>query len=452
MKNILCTVISIFSLVISPIAASAQVATGGTYVLEQTVIAGGGGSNSTGGTFSLDGTIGQAVAGNALTGGDFAVTSGFWNFTPPAIVPQGFEGDLASRPNGDGVLLSNDVVQMRRFFNGLDQPFQSNEFQRADAAPFSTRGDGFVLANDVVQVRRYVNGLDGGLQSAGGPSALAPIAPPEDGSSGQALAVSKEPGKESPLGSTRVLRVESTSGTAGQNVTVNIRVDAVGDEAEYGLRILYDSTRLTFVSTGAGNTGAGVRSCNGATVGRVNCSIGAFPLPPPTGPGGCNVGTDPDTGEICPGNNYIITTITFAIAAGAPSGTTPLNFDPTPAPGPSTVGANASNDAATLLAVSATNGTVTVTAPTAARVAVGGRVLTADGRGITNVRVTITDQAGTSRSALTSSFGYFRFDDVEAGQIYIIGVRSKIYQFENPEQVVFVGDEITGLTFNAFPQ
>ena len=79
MKNIFCTAIIIFSLVMSPIAAVAQVAAGGNFTLEQSVIAGGGGQSSTGGTFSLDGTIGQSVAGDALIGSPFALTSGFWN-------------------------------------------------------------------------------------------------------------------------------------------------------------------------------------------------------------------------------------------------------------------------------------------------------------------------------------------------------------------------------------
>jgi len=57
MKNIFYTAVIIFSLVFSPIVASAQVASGGNFSLEQSVIAGGG-QQATGGTFSLDGTIG----------------------------------------------------------------------------------------------------------------------------------------------------------------------------------------------------------------------------------------------------------------------------------------------------------------------------------------------------------------------------------------------------------
>lgn len=89
--------------------------------------------------------------------------------------------------------------------------------------------------------------------------------------------------------------------------------------------------------------------------------------------------------------------------------------------------------------------------PTAAMVAISGRVLTAETRGISKARVTLTNANGVVRSILTNPFGNFRFDDVEAGQTYIISVKSKRYQFANETQVVFVSDEITGLDFNALP-
>ncbi|MBK8467510.1 MAG: carboxypeptidase regulatory-like domain-containing protein [Chloracidobacterium sp.] len=49
---------------------------GGMFVIQKSVIAGGGGSTS-GGIFMLDGTIGQCVAGENSTGGSFSLASGF---------------------------------------------------------------------------------------------------------------------------------------------------------------------------------------------------------------------------------------------------------------------------------------------------------------------------------------------------------------------------------------
>ena len=86
-------------------------------------------------------------------------------------------------------------------------------------------------------------------------------------------------------------------------------------------------------------------------------------------------------------------------------------------------------------------------APSAATVSIGGRILTDDGRGLTNARVVLTDADGNNRTVITSSFGYYRFDDVEVGQTYIISIVSKRFQFA--PQVVFVSEEINALDFTA---
>ena len=86
-------------------------------------------------------------------------------------------------------------------------------------------------------------------------------------------------------------------------------------------------------------------------------------------------------------------------------------------------------------------------APTAASVSVSGRVTTPDGRGLRNAVVTMADSQGTTRSARTSSFGNFRFDNVAAGGTYILTVQAKLYQFQ--PRVVSVVDEMTGVDFVA---
>lgn len=83
--------------------------------------------------------------------------------------------------------------------------------------------------------------------------------------------------------------------------------------------------------------------------------------------------------------------------------------------------------------------------PTAAGVMVSGRVLTPDGRGLRNATVTIIDSEGTRRSATTSSFGYYSFEDVEVGQSYVIGVSSRRYRFAS--RLVNVFDTLTGVDF-----
>lgn len=86
--------------------------------------------------------------------------------------------------------------------------------------------------------------------------------------------------------------------------------------------------------------------------------------------------------------------------------------------------------------------------PSAANVTVAGRVVTSDGMGIMRARVIMTDSEGSARSAVTNSFGYYRFDDVEVGQTLVFNVFSKQYQFS--PRVVSLTDSIADLDFTAF--
>jgi uncharacterized repeat protein (TIGR01451 family) len=67
-------------------AIKAQVATGGNYKLEQSVIASGGGTSAgAANTFSITGTIGQPAAGTEMSGAPFAQLGGFWAALDPAV-------------------------------------------------------------------------------------------------------------------------------------------------------------------------------------------------------------------------------------------------------------------------------------------------------------------------------------------------------------------------------
>ncbi len=84
-----------------------------------------------------------------------------------------------------------------------------------------------------------------------------------------------------------------------------------------------------------------------------------------------------------------------------------------------------------------------VFAPTAASVSVSGRVRTPNGRGLTNAIVTLTDASGNQRLARTTAFGYFHFEDVSAGETYIVEVSSKRYRFAS--QVLSINQDVTDL-------
>ncbi len=87
----------------------------------------------------------------------------------------------------------------------------------------------------------------------------------------------------------------------------------------------------------------------------------------------------------------------------------------------------------------------------AVNASVGGRVLRADGSGIKGVLVTIADMGGNQRRILTSSFGYYSFDNLNIGETYTVTVNSKSFTFVPSSQVVLVNDNISNLNFTAQP-
>jgi len=95
--------------------------------------------------------------------------------------------------------------------------------------------------------------------------------------------------------------------------------------------------------------------------------------------------------------------------------------------------------------------TLEIMAPSgpAASVSVSGRVTTSTGMGVFNGRVTISDQSGNMRMALTNAFGYYRFDNVAAGSTYTIAAQSKWYTFT--PQTIQVNDNISNVDFVASP-
>lgn len=249
----------------------------------------------------------------------------------------GIEGDVAPRTDGDGTINSTDVVQVRRFSIGLDTyDTNTNEYQRADSAPLNSNGDGQVTSTDVVQTRRFQVGLDS-QQNASGPTQSSPFANPIDNT--------KFAGKAniSNFGGSRVIRVIDTNATAGQQVTVDIGVDAVGDEASYGFSLNYDVNALSNPVVSIGTAGGSV-------------------LSNPNNPGEIGFSVDFGGGTIGAGNNQILVRVQFDVNAGASPGTTNLFFDDTPAI------RSVSDTNANSLPATFTAGDVTIAAPRTIRV------------------------------------------------------------------------------------
>jgi hypothetical protein len=90
--------------------------------------------------------------------------------------------------------------------------------------------------------------------------------------------------------------------------------------------------------------------------------------------------------------------------------------------------------------------------PTAAPATIAGRVIDASGRGIARTRVVLIGGDLTEPLvALTNPFGYYRFDDVESGEAYILRIESKRYRFVNPVRLVNLDDNLTDVDFVASP-
>ena len=89
----------------------AQVASGGTYTLEQTVIANGGGKSMSG-NYTVEGTTAQAVAGTVSGASTYGVNGGFWQafFAPTAAMVSisGRVFDAQGMPIGQVRMILND--------------------------------------------------------------------------------------------------------------------------------------------------------------------------------------------------------------------------------------------------------------------------------------------------------------------------------------------------------
>ncbi|MBS1797445.1 MAG: carboxypeptidase regulatory-like domain-containing protein [Acidobacteria bacterium] len=83
--------------------------------------------------------------------------------------------------------------------------------------------------------------------------------------------------------------------------------------------------------------------------------------------------------------------------------------------------------------------------PTAANVAVAGRVSDANGRGIPNAAVDLTDSLGSVRTTRTNSFGFYRFENVSTGQTVVVAVRSKANRFD--PRIVTVTEDLADVDF-----
>ncbi|MBS1793246.1 MAG: carboxypeptidase regulatory-like domain-containing protein [Acidobacteria bacterium] len=88
-------------------------------------------------------------------------------------------------------------------------------------------------------------------------------------------------------------------------------------------------------------------------------------------------------------------------------------------------------------------------APSAANALISGRVLTARGTGIRNVLIQVTGPGGVIKNARTNTFGYYKFEDLEVGQTYVLVVWAKKYSFSESTRLIVLNEDLTDADFVA---
>lgn len=343
------------------------------------------------------------------------------------IFAQNLECDVAGRFTGDNDVLTNDLILMRQFVARNITPNPDfNEFQRADCAPRGQSGDGDILANDLIQARRYASRNDALQQAAGPNQASASFA-------GRVIKV-KEDNVLTAAAANPVVRVVNKDSSRGATVVVPIEVDVSSDVAGFSFSIEFDRTKLTYQSSALGS---GVPQGSTTLTRNVNKLTPADPSDPIG-----KLGITIDSGDSFAMGTRQLVIVTFTVASNAPFGTTPITFsaDPTPF-------STSDSQGGPLIPTTYNPGNVNVTPPLAATVPVGGRVTNEIGSGVVKAQVRLIDSNGEVRTTITNPFGYYRFDDVEVGEVYVIEVISKSYTF--PSRTVMVSEEMSNVDFTA---
>lgn len=90
--------------------------------------------------------------------------------------------------------------------------------------------------------------------------------------------------------------------------------------------------------------------------------------------------------------------------------------------------------------------------PTAAAATIEGRIKTADGRGVRSVLISLTDATtNETRTTRSTAFGYYRFEDVVVGQIYILTASAKRFSFNPNTRAISPLEDLADEDFVALP-
>lgn len=214
--------------------------------------------------------------------------------------------------------------------------------------------------------------------------------------------------------------------------TIPISVDDVTgqDIISYQFNILYDATKIdpTGANFGCSSTG----TLSGVAAFAVFCNVVA-------GQEGILRISAFGTTTTLTGSGTLLN-LTFQTDNSAAAGNvSPLNFD----------AIFIFNNSSTMLPNTPVNGQVTlvVAGPTAATTSIAGVAMSAAGQPVFKARISLTDGNGETRTVLSNAFGFYQFDTVPVGEIYVVSALAKRYTFV--PQTVSVTDQVTSLNFIA---
>jgi IPT/TIG domain-containing protein/uncharacterized protein DUF4214 len=185
-----------------------------------------------------------------------------------------YEADVSPRPDGsgNGIVSISDWVQEGRFAAGMDTARPGSEFQRADCSPRSTLGNGSITLADWVQAGRYSAGLDP-VKTAGGPTGQ------QMGTAAQiqSVAVPTSTADDATTAFTTV-RLPGADLSPGKKNSLSIEVDSQGNENALGFSLLFDPTKVSFVSAAKSDLSAATLNVNLKEAGKGRIGI-ALALP-----------------------------------------------------------------------------------------------------------------------------------------------------------------------------
>jgi hypothetical protein len=220
----------------------------------------------------------------------------------------------------------------------------------------------------------------------------------------------------------------NATASVGNTIVVPVSIGEIpagGSVESFDFSVFYDPAVLQINTPAGSNTGTLSSGCsvfaNAPTAGKVIVS------------GACGGGAITNG----PGTLY---NLTFTVI-GAGNETSSLTFV-NPADSTNTFVFNNSSPSAVT-----TNGQFSVIGPTAASVSVSGRVMTQSGRSIRNVQITLTDSNGNKQTARTTSFGYYRFDNVTAGETVTLSAKARQFRFSQSTIVRTTNESINNADF-----